>query len=74
MEAGIWRAGWHFGCHQSVHLPTGGGGIVPKEREGAKSESVCVCLRYVAVKQIFMRGRQGGVGALLETVSEDFVY
>lgn len=33
---------------------------MPKEREGAKSERECVCLRCGAVKQIFMRGRDGG--------------
>lgn len=47
-EAGIWRAGWHFGCHRSVHLLMGGGGgYLPREWAGGRGH---VCAR----KRIFL--------------------
>lgn len=38
-EAGIWRAGWHFGCHRSVHLLMGGGGGVSAKRMGGRERA-----------------------------------
>lgn len=64
MEAGIWRAGWHFGCHWSVHLPTGGDLAKRKggSREG-EGETGCVC-----------GSETDSFGGLLIIVSEDFVH
>ena len=48
MEAGIWRAGWHFGCHRSLHLPTEGdsakrrGGSRETENERGRDRGVFV--------------------------------